>query len=242
MSDINTYYKSIISKVKKMINQKKYDDAIFILEDELETPYIPVEFQTELEDMLINISADKNYFEGLSKIEHLNRDQLLNKIFENNKLNSSAIHLFFERYSNNIKEKELLYFENVFLNRNLNNDEKTLLFEALAFQRIDYTFKFYNKNVKEDFEINPINTLIFEQIPLFKNSQKLIDDLASKEPSLLNFCFNILFLIYKYYFPVIPSFDYKELSKSIFNYMISTLQGEKIKEDEITKLIEKILA
>lgn len=242
MSNINTYYKDIISKVKKLINQKKYNDAIFILEDELEAPYIPIEFQTELEDMLISISADKNYFEGLNQIEHLNREQLLNRIFDDNKLNSSAIHLFFDRYSNNIHEKELLFFENVFVNRNLNNDEKTMLFEALAFQKINYNFKFYNRNVKEDFEINPINTLIFEQIPLFINAQKLINDLASKEPSLLNFCYNILFLIYKYYFPIIPNFEYKELSKAIFNYMISTLQGEKIKEDEITKLIEKIIA
>ncbi|MBD5446144.1 MAG: DUF3196 family protein, partial [Mycoplasma sp.] len=47
---------------------------------------------------------------------------------------------------------------------------------------------------------------------------------------------------YKYYFPLIPSFDYKNLAHSIFSYMLSSLQGKKIEPNEITKIIEKIIS
>ena len=115
------------------------------------------------------------------------------------------------------------------------------LFEMLICFGIDKNLKYHNQNIGETFNINPIETSLFEQIELYNNTKKIIDDLASKEPSLLNFCYNILTLIYKYYFPSVPNYDYKDLAKSIFSYMYNTLRGEKINNDEITSLIIKIL-
>lgn len=241
MSEINNYYQSIIDKVNDLIEQKNYDEAIFLLEDELDTPYIPIEFQTVMEELLINANADKNYFSGLNKVENLNRKQLLDAIFSNNKLNTSALHLFFERYHNSLVEDELLIFEDHFINRKIDNQEKTSLFEAIAFQQINKNFRFYNSNLKEEFEINPTNALIFEQIPLYIECRNIINDLASKEPSLLNFCFNILLSIYQYYFPLIPNYDPKNMAHSICNYMLSTLQGKSVEKNEVTELIKKII-
>ncbi len=242
MSEINNYYQSIIDKVNKLIEEKQYDEAIFLLEDELNTPYIPIDFQTIMEDLLITANADKNYFSGLNLVEKLNRKQLIEAIVSNNKLNTSALYLFFERYQNKIDEEELLIFENHFVNRKIDNEEKTSLFEAMAFQKINNNFRYYNNNLKEEFDINPIETKIFEQIPLYIETKDIINSLASKEPSLLNFCFNILLAIYKYYFPLIPNYDPKDLAHSICNYMLSTLQGKSVDKNEVTDLIKKIIA
>lgn len=242
MSEINTYYQEIIAKVKKLIEDKRFDEAIFILEDELEAPYVPVEFQAIMEELLMSATVDKNYFQGLSQIENFNQQQLLSSIFEKNTLNSSALLLYFERYHNILNDDDFCVFENIFVNRITENDDKILLFETLSFYKINYNFRFFNKHFKEEYQINPTTTLIFEQIDLYKNSKNLINELAIKEPSILNFCYNILLTIYKYYFPTIPDFDYKELASSIFNYMINTLQGELITENKITKLINEIIA
>lgn len=240
--DLTKYYEDIIKKANELIEQKKYDEAIFILEDELDAPYIPVEFLTQLEDLLIFANAEKNYFEGLSNVESFSRDKLLRQIYCDNKFDTSALMLFFERYANSITDKELNFFENIFVNREVDNQNKTMLFETLSFYKIDVNVRFYNTWLKEEFSLNTLNTKIFEQIDLYKNAQKLINDMTSKEPSLTSFCSNILLIIYKNYFPVIPNFDFKELSKSIMNYMISALQGEKTEKNEITEIIEKIIS
>lgn len=242
MSSLTDYYKDMIKKIKKLIENKNYDDAIFLLEDELEAPYVPIEFQTELEELLLTVNAEKNYFSGLNKVENLNRSQLLKEIVDENKINSSALQLFFERYQNNLTQEELSYFEDIFIDRKINNEEKTMLFEMISYFQVESSFRYFNVNIKEEFNITPNKTLIFEQILLFKDTQKIIENLSSKEPSLQNFCLNILLLIYKYYFPLIPDFESKELAKSIFNYMLATLQGEKVTVDNITKLIEKIIS
>lgn len=241
MSDIEKYYDEIIAKAEKMSQDKKYDDAIFLIEDELEAPYIPLDKQTILEDLLLQIKADKSYFSELYDVENLDRKQLMNKVFENRKINPSALWLFFERYNSDLKENEIDFFEDILVSKSVSNEDKNSLFEMLICFGVDKNLKYHNQNIGETFNINPIETSLFEQIELYNNTKKIIDDLTSKEPSLLNFCYNILTLIYKYYFPSVPNYDYKDLAKSIFSYMYNTLRGEKINNDEITSLIIKIL-
>ena len=199
--------------------------------------YFKVSLDILLETNIIPLSIDQLKIE----IENLDRKQLMNKVFENRKINPSALWLFFERYNSDLKENEIDFFEDILVSKSVSNEDKNSLFEMLICFGVDKNLKYHNQNIGETFNINPIETSLFEQIELYNNTKKIIDDLASKEPSLLNFCYNILTLIYKYYFPSVPNYDYKDLAKSIFSYMYNTLRGEKINNDEITSLIIKIL-
>lgn len=242
LSPMDKYYESIIEKVNKLIEEKKLDEALDIIEDELSAPYIPRNHEEVLEDIANTIIADKHYFSGIKDYTNLNRELLFSKIVENDKLDSMALLYFFERYSNEISHDEIKEFVNFFKIKNLSNQDKEMLFLTLKTQNIDTNVVYYNNQLKEDFFINTIKTDTYKTIDLYIETEKLIYELTVKEPSLLQFCLNILNLIYFYNFPQIPSFNAKDLSFGIFNYMVFSLQGDKSKINKNTfDYINKII-
>ena len=222
LSAIEIFYEEIKNKVENLIIPQKYYEI--------------------LEYLLSNVRFEIYYFKDNMDIESLSRENLLDKIFHSKKIDYSALHLYFERYSQDFNEDDFDFFENLLTNRKIRNYDKELIFQMFVNKKIKCNLKFFNNNLKEEFIVDSFVTKTYHSIDLYQSTELLITEMADKEISLLNFCEEILFLIYKYYFPLIPSFDYKNLAHSIFSYMLSSLQGEKIEPNEITKIIEKIIS
>lgn len=242
LSPIESFYEGIKKQVEKLIEKKEYQEAEAILLDELEAPYIPQKYYEILEEMLANVRFEIYYLKDNADIESLSKDRLMDKIFEKNKIDYNALLLFFERYTSDLKEDDFVFFEDILINKKVKNYDKELVFQMFVNNKIKCNLKFYNTNLKEEFIVDSLSTQTFHTIDLYQKTQSLISEMAEKEITLLNFCEEILFLIYKYYFPLVPNFEYKKLAQSIFSYMLFSLQGEKIEKNEITEIIEKIIS
>lgn len=227
LSPIEQYYESVIEKAKKLVSENQLEQALDILNDELDAPYIPIEQQEKLEDFANQIIADLEYFDGIKNYEKMSRSELFEKVLENNKLDSAALSLFFERYQNDLRDDELDSLIDFLGSRRSKNDYKTLVFLWISNAQIDRNIRYYNNHLKEEFYINTLQTKTYNNIELYKETEKIINELALKEPSLLEFCLKILNLIYVYNFPQVPNFNPNELAFGIFNYMMFALQGSK---------------
>lgn len=242
LSSIEIFYENIKHKAEKLISKKKFKEAEAILIDELEAPYIPKNYYEILENLLSDVRFELYYLKDNVEIESLPRDALLAKVFNSNKIDYNALQLYFERFSQSFVEEDFVFFEDILTNKKIRNYDKELIFQMFVNSKIKCNLRFFNTNLKEEFVVDSSTTKTFHSIDLYQNTQNLISQMADKEISLLNFCEEILFLIYKFYFPLIPSYDFKTLAFSIFSYMLYSLQGEKIEKNEITELIEKIIS
>lgn len=240
MSDLENYYIGIIEKIENLVSDSQIDKAIFILEDELSAPYIPLNFQNILEEKLTNLTADKKYFSHIKKYENFSKEELLNSIVEKDALNIFAMENFFNRYRNNFSKSDLSFFENIMLSKTLKNEYKTLIVENLIYAEIKGTINFYNANFSKEHKIDLENLTIITASNLYNNILSIISDLALKEPSVFEMAKTILLLIFHYFFPTEPNFDYKDLAKGIFDYILFSLQGIDFKNNEINDLILKI--
>ena len=43
------YYTEILNDLEKLLEQKQYDDALFVIRSELRMPYVPPDFKEKLE-------------------------------------------------------------------------------------------------------------------------------------------------------------------------------------------------
>lgn len=242
LSPIEQYYESIIEKAQRLIDKKELQAALAIIQDELDAPYIPLEQQERLEDIANQIIAEIEYFSGAQNYEKMNRSKLFETIMRNNQLDAMALSLFFERYQNELYEHEVEELIEFLGSRKIKNNSKILIFISLANAQLNKNIRYYNNYLKEEFYINIVETKTYHQIDLYLNTEKIINDLALKEPSLLDFCLQILNYIYVYNFPQVPDFDVNDLAFGIFNYMMFALQGDKsTKNIEIFEYINNII-
>ncbi|MEG2198392.1 MAG: DUF3196 family protein [Malacoplasma sp.] len=241
MSDIENYYINIIEKIEKLVNDSEIDKAIFMLEDELSAPYIPINFQDILEAKLLELNANRKYFSNILRYENFDRDKLLRSIIEQNRINIYAMETFFNRYDKNISKAEFQFFQNILISNEIRNNDKILVVESLVFSEIKGMMNFYNINLNKSFEIDLNNIKSVMSLPLYNEILNIISDLALKEPSVFEMSKNILLSIFYYYYPIIPDFDSKDLAKGIFDYILFSLQGTNLNDNEITKVISRIV-
>lgn len=241
MSDLENYYIGIIEKIEKLVSDFAIDKAIFILEDELSAPYIPLNFQNILENKLFDLTAEKKYFSNINKYENLSKEELLKSIIEKDALNIFAMENFFNRYRTNFNKSDLIFFENVMISKTFKNEYKILMIENLIYAEIKAKIRFYNINHNKEYEINLEDITITIANPLYTEILNIISNLSLKEPSIFEMAKTILLLIFHYYFPMTPNFDSKYLAKGIFDYILFSLQGNDFKDNEINNLIMKII-
>lgn len=240
MSDIENYYCGIIEKIEILVNDSKIDKAIFIIEDELSAPYIPINFQNILESKLFDLNAEKKYFSNIKKYENLSKEELMKSIIDKDTLNVFAMENFFNRYGKSFSKSDLVFFEEIMISKVIKNQYKTLIIENLIYAEIKGEIKFYNVNYNKEHQINLENICIIIANPLYNDILAIINDLSLKEPSIFEMAKTVLLLIFNYCFPATPDFDHKDLAKGIFDYILFSLQGNDFKSNKINDLITKI--
>ncbi len=242
LSPIEQYYESIIEKANSLVEQKKLNEALAILEDELDTPYIPKEQEEILEDLANSIMAEMQYFNGLDKYEKMQKEELLEASFLKGNLDKMAFSLYCERYGENFSDEDKKMFEYYLSTKKMKNEDKVFLFLKLIFHKVDNKVLYYNKMLDKEFLLDIQKTKIYNQIELYVESEKIIEDLTIKEPSILKYCNSLLWSIYIYNFPQVPEYDAKNLAYSIFDYMMNSLTGSKTdSNNHIFEYIENIM-
>lgn len=241
---LSLYYKSILKKAEDLVKENKLNQALEIINDELESPYIPKEYLTEFTNFSYYLSAEINYLSKLKNFESLNREQLFDEIFTDKIcLNTTALSLFLDRYKDDLELDEIKIMEGFLASKKTDYISKQFLFTSLKNINFDKDVDYFNPLTNQLFSVNAKTTATFPDSKYFKDLRILIEELTYKEPSLEQFCSSILFNIYLYNFPNVPKFDCNELAFSIFQYMIYSLQGgeKKYKYEKIIKHIEQVI-
>lgn len=241
-SAIEQYYEWVVLKSNQLVEEGKYNEALMIIEDELDAPYIPLEQEQELEELAKNLRQQIEFLNRDNEYDVMSHNKLFSKIFENNRINQTALMVFFDNYKNEIKEDEIAELEDYLISRKISNSDKVLIFSSFKNAKINRNVKFYNCFLKEEFYINTMKTNNFYQFESFQKIEKIINDMCAKDPSVRNFCITLLEMIYVYNFPKEPSYEPEILALSIFEYMLNAITTKNKKTDpEIFDYIDNII-
>jgi tetratricopeptide (TPR) repeat protein len=228
----NKYYYDIISLyVTALVALNQDEKAISLLESELTMPYIPFKYANyfnETYDLLIkrkNQNAKPtNYFSSISTeelstilIDGDNKDVLVSAIYE---LKQRNIRLFLPLIRSFLKDDKKPRFA------------KALLLEALVEQGINEEFTF--KTAEEQIEVNPktLEVIVSNYVyDLFTKAFK--NPLLDKNPSLLEYCFEVLTGYLGSIYPLTIEDDEVNLIAAAIHLYVLSLNSDRINVKEI---------
>ena len=131
------YYDEIIEKIELLINEQKNDQALKILNEELSISYVPREYEEKLIKLKNKIEPEKEQ----KRKSLFSREELLTIVneYEKHDINFLVdICNGFEEYNWNGFEKEL---EKIFNLKNLDSKIKSVIYNNLVVQNMNYEFK-----------------------------------------------------------------------------------------------------
>lgn len=224
------YYDELIKKIKDLIEIKKNNEALNLINEELSMPYVPKIYEQKLYDLLSIVNPEK----ANEKKIYFSRDELL-IMFENYKdfdndflLNISS---YFEEFNWKGHEDKI---EKILINKNIDNKIKSIIYNNLALQNIDYDFKV------ENYKINPHkNKTIFETDFAFRNFFNLENE-DFKNPSIKSISKKIFVIYLMNTFPDSLFFDFENINKEIINISKFMIGENKILNSKEKKIYEKI--
>lgn len=221
---MNDYYKKTINKIKTLIDESKFDDALKIIKEEMSMPYIPKKHEDEILSCYSKIlSAQKT---DTNVNYELSSEQIMNSI-----LTKDKNYIFALSRINTINLREWINeIEKAFDNNKDNLHDLSLVFEAMVDQSIDHDFKMGDKH------INPKNgSILFS-----KNNETAFEAINSKvtnDPTLRDITMH---LMHEYLVSIFPN----TLDEDISDYFIfiarESLGIPNQKNDLNVDLIKKI--
>lgn len=247
LDELSKYYESVLKKANILIKENELEKALEILEDELDAPYIPLEYENKFEDLFEQTRAQIKYLSEVEDIDGLNREELFETIFksknDNSKMSYGSLLLFFDRFGSSLELSEIKKIDAYLSSKKANNDSKAWVITMLKNAKVDYEFDYFNLYKNQFHKINPTKVDVFAISPYYKQMASLIDDMTEKDPSLNNFCITFLYNIYLYEFPNVPPIDYKNLSVAIFQYILRSLTGKDFnyQSGEIEEYMNKVI-
>lgn len=238
---IKKYYEIIPFKINCLIKLNKLIDALLIIKEELNVPYIPPLFETFLKEKKKEIELvlkDKNKssisYEDIEMIDEVDEATLLSLLTQLKNFNLS-----------NLKEK----FQNIFSNQNITNLTKSLLIACLSDNKLDADFVVIKEEVLIKF--NPSNVFDIRESENLLYIQRKLNQIKDIEINTLEI---INRLIMTYLLNIYPLQIEEEdcdnllvacvmLASSMMNNYIKNADLEQIylkNSTKINKLCEKI--
>ena len=238
---IKKYYEIIPFKINCLIKLNKLIDALLIIKEELNVPYIPPLFETFLKEKKREIELvlkDKNKssisYEDIEMIDEVDEATLLSLLTQLKNFNLS-----------NLKEK----FQNIFSNQNITDLTKSLLIACLSDNKLDADFVVIKEEVLIKF--NPSNVFDIRDSENLSYIQRKLNQIKDIEINTLEI---INRLIMTYLLNIYPLQIEEEdcdnllvacvmLASSMMNNYIKNADLEQIylkNSTKINKLCEKI--
>lgn len=214
--EIKSLYLSIL------LDLEEEELALKILEEELEMPYIPYEYDVrfnELYDELIQKRALNSKVH--SPFATLN-DEDFSKLLMETTDDETLIILMNELESRNIR-KYLSIVKSLLKDKNISRIIKTILIEILIIQEVSQKFTIITK--EDEYEINPIEMVpVFEQEGVSLVEEEIEKTVGNKDISFLNYCEEILYTYLGNLYPVLISKDNIKLIAGAIIIYVSELQ------------------
>lgn len=215
------YYEEVIEKIDSLIKENKKEQALSIIKEELSIPYIPRIYEEKFKFFLEILETKREKNNG-----YFSKDELITIMFEFSKYSIDfilSVASSFDMYNWNSYENEI---EKILNFDNLNSKAKSIIYNNLVIQNINYNFFIKKENVY----INPLkNKTTFETIFCLKNME-LIKSKIINNPSLSNICEKVFFIYILSIFPNSFFMKFKDISNEIIKISEVMIGEKKIEE------------
>lgn len=180
---MNSYYQTLLGDVVKLFQEKKFEKASQLINEELSMPYVPAEAQQILEQY------QEECRPYLSRTRYVS-DEELEQWCENGS-ESQKERAVTALLSLNLRQY-LPEVRKLLLAENLLDEFKGELIEALIEQKLDETLRI-RKSDGRLVSFNPSKIVPAEQDAVIQQTKNLLDQwLSADNPSLENFCEELL--------------------------------------------------
>ena len=242
MSDLNKYYDNILKKVDIHNKENNFLESINLLQDELDSPYMSLEYIKIFEEKLYEAQYNYNYNNPKNTYNNFSKEELISLIKKNNEGSELALINYFDNYKDKFDNYDLSFIKNLFEDKNISNDIKIISLNLLKMNQINLDINFYNRFLDQSFSINSLEFKNIEEIEFFTNVRDtILNKIIVNEPSLTDFCLASLYAYYKTYFfsfDDLESIDYKTFAIKLVEVIKDTLEWKE--EDKNDKLKQKI--
>jgi hypothetical protein len=194
---------------------------------ELASPYIPIEFIQQFEQLYIEISEKVLVAEIKNKYETMTKMKMLSEVYDGKKLNINVLSFFLGKFAHELDQIDLQFINKIFLDRSIDNNTKLFVLTLMKDADISYEFDFYNSMINTTIKINSKSDFEFEQTQYFNKVAKLIEDALAKEPSLIVIAKELLMVIYEYHFNTIPPYSVELLSNNLRQHVLRYFEQDK---------------
>ena len=213
------YYDEIIEQIELLINEEKWNDALFMIKTELQVPYVPEDFErkfTELENKVKTLSI------GDRDARTINEELIVKNLFASEK---SLRVLSLVQFENLNASKYIDEIKKVF-NEDINdNEEKTLLLIQLNGQKMNEEFTI--KKLNREMQINPSTFKLDEFMNLFKEVMFIYYKIDGEKNITVQKHFSDLLMSFiNFYIPFKITFDPWELFLGIMKSIKDMLNEE----------------
>lgn len=140
MSNLEKFYNKIFEDIEILVEEKKINLAIEILEDELDAPYIPINFQEKFEEKLLELKFEKNYLNDEKKIEKISKIDFFEK--NEKKISDLDVIYFFKKFEKNLSENEIQMLIKKMESKDISNSKKIIILENIKNLKINKTLYF----------------------------------------------------------------------------------------------------
>ena len=219
--EVIKYYDGILKKAKDKFTNKNYEEAIEMIEDELNQPYIPFEYEQVFENQLFAFQAEYRYLQIDEKYKLLDKNQMLKQITNENKFNVYLFDFFIQKFNENLTNEDFIIISDWLAGNCLSNYEKFYILDALAHFKIEHKFVYFNHNTNDDVVLNTID---FHNHTLFDNYHQtlaIIEEQLMKDPTILKFATDLLNAVATHYF---PSFEFQS-TNSLANIILKIINN-----------------
>jgi hypothetical protein len=235
MTKLNKYYETILERIEKLIQEKKYDEAFEIVKQEIASPYISLEYIDRFERLYVDlnkivlVNQIKNQYNNMSKME------MLGKIFDDKKFDINLFSFMLGKFHKDLESLDLEYINKIFKSKNISNSEKIFALQQMKLVNLVHAFDYFNNALNQTFSINLNDDFEYNKHPYFLQVKDQVNQVLLKNPSIATICNELLLLIYEHYFGSQPSYDTNILANKLSDYVQTYFEPEHKSDREFQK-------
>lgn len=233
--EIIKYYDNILKNAKNDFANKKYDQAINRLQEELDQPYMPFEYQQVFENQLFTFQSEYRFLQIDEKLKSLDKNTMLKRVFVNNNFNIYLFDYFLQQFHKDIDSNDLEIFAIWLKDKVLDNNQKFYILDALANFDIDYNFVLHNHNVNDDVVLNTKTFHNHECFSKYNETLDIIEEQLFKDPVIAKFACDLLNAVASEYFPSFNFQSSNELANIIISIIHDNMNGIEPQWDSLTE-------
>lgn len=201
---MDNYYHEIIAKINHFINQKAWDQALILVQEELAVSYIPKQYQEQFQklhsDIVFNLKMIKDNQEETNSIWTL---PMISKVISDPLVEEQHVIAFYHLQNYNVR-LILPIITEYLLNPNISNINKTRLIMVLKKQGIKEEFQVVKSH--GIFNIKPTKFPLWYDLKIYQEINKLLEKtIYSDNPSLFQICGFLLNNYFESLMPKIPN-------------------------------------